>query len=188
MTCPLCVVDAVHPDPIAYRAAALTWPFQSVPLGPDVFHGIAVAADPWLPLWMMHRWPGLTPTLSFVRQSPAGQSEPNYIHTDRGMGDWTALLYLTLDPPPDDGTTFWRHRGRQAIASADIEDPATWADPAQWEPWHHVAARCNRLLVFPAPYYHSRSIRENYGTGADARLVQIVFGTGTLPETEGPWR
>ena len=40
----------------------------------------------------------LTPTLNFVRQSPAGQVEPNFIHTDADMGDWTALYYLTADP------------------------------------------------------------------------------------------
>ncbi len=180
------VFDEVIPDPGAYRAAALALPFQSVTLGPDTFCGIAPCGDPWLPTWLEDRAPGVLPTLSFFRQSPVGQIEPNYIHTDRGMGDWTAILYLTDPPHPDDGTTFWRHRASGAIAADDTDDPAAWRDRRQWAVWHHVYGAFNRLCVFPAPYYHSRELEANFGTGADARLVQVVFGTGAFqPERIG---
>ena len=92
------VCDDVLGDPLAYRAAVLARPFNDVVVGTDIFHGIQLAEDEWFPAWIVERFPHLTPTLSFFRQSPLGQREPNYVHTDRSMGDWTAVLYLTPGP------------------------------------------------------------------------------------------
>jgi hypothetical protein len=173
----------------AYAAAARALPFRSVPVGAALFHGIAPCEDATLLDWIRATYPHAVPTISFYRQSPAGQVEPNYLHTDRDMGDWTAIFYLTVDPPPEDGTTFWRDRDTGATAStatteADfLAEWPTWREGDRWEPWHTVDAAPNRLVLFPAPLFHSRAIVDNYGTaGRDARLIQVVFGTGTLEE------
>lgn len=184
----LTVVDDVLPDFPAYAAATRRQPFGDVePTAGVVFHGIADAVSDALPQWMQARYAGLTPTLTFVRQSPAGQDEPHFIHTDQDMGDWTALYYLTADPPPGDGTLFWRWRETGALrslattAADQAAEQAAWPDLAQWEPWTLVAARPNRVVIFPAAYYHSRALVENYGTGDTARLLQVMFGTGAWP-------
>ena len=192
----LVVVDDVLPAFDAYRAATLRQPFGPVEPSPGVvFEGIAPAIDDALPRWVAAQYPGLTPTVSFVRQSPAGQTEPNFIHTDADMGDWSAIAYLTADPAPGDGTLFWRWRETGAIRSvadtpAEVADEhAAWTDRAQWEPWTLIAARPNRLVLFPSAYFHSRALVENYGTGDSARLIQVVFGTGDLPTPGGAsWR
>jgi hypothetical protein len=182
------VFDGVVPDVAAYRAAARALPFGDIQTSPGVvFHGMALAAEWALPAWLQATLPGVTPTISLYRQSPAGQIEPNYIHTDRDMGDWTALLYLTPDPPAADGTTFWRRVATGAIASTAADDATqleewiAWRDRDQWAPWTTVPAAEGRLVVFPAPYFHSRALEANYGAGDTSRLIQIVFGTGTLP-------
>ncbi len=179
------VFDDVVPDALAYRARLLALPFQSVTVGGVVtFHGMAACPDPWVADWLAAQGIGVASSISLVRRSPAGQVEPHYIHTDRDMGQWTAILYLTLAPPAGDGTTFWQHRDRGVITStADRGEDwpgewADWRDATQWEPWHTVAARFNRMVVFPAGYYHSRSLFENFGTDDEARLIQIVFGSG----------
>lgn len=183
------VHDAVLPADYAVWARARR--FGSVAIGPAVFDGLAPCDDDTLPAWIRAHYPHAQPTLTFFRQSPAGQVEPNYIHTDRDMGDWTAILYLTAEPRLHDGTRFWRHRDTGATASTATTDAefkaewAAWRDLAQWEPWHTVPAAPGRLVVFPAPCFHSRAIFENYGTaGADARLLQLVFGTGSLETVE----
>lgn len=182
------VDDDVLPDFPAYVAGTRGQVFSSVEPSPGaVFHGIAPAVSDALPQWIAARYPALTPTKTFVRQSPAGQAEPNFIHTDRDMGDWTAIAYLTEAPPDGDGTTFWRWRETGAIAStattgeALLEEWLAWRDGAQWERWHTVPARPNRVVLFPACYFHSRALPANYGTGDTARLIQVVFGTGGLP-------
>ena len=182
------VFDNVLPDPEAYRAAALERSFETVDVG-AVFHGIAVCGDePTIPQWMADHF-GVPSLLSFFRQSPEGQQEPNFIHTDCDMGEWTAILYLTPTPAPGDGTTFWRHRASGRIATEtgptsedNLAEVLAWRDRDQWEPWRTVEARFNRLVVFPSPYYHSRALEANYGAGETARLIQVVFGTGTLRE------
>jgi hypothetical protein len=180
------VCDDVLPDPLAYRAAVLARPFGTVSFTDVCFHGIQVAEDPTVPAWITSQFPSLTPTLSVFRQSPAGQVEPNYVHTDRDMGDWTAIVYLNPEPAPGDGTTFWRHKATGALGSVTrdtvtlLDERRAWRDLAQWEPVAQIAAKFGRVLLFPAERFHSRTIPENYGTGAHARLIQIVFGTGTF--------
>jgi GNAT superfamily N-acetyltransferase len=181
------VVDDVRPDFAQYVAATRAQPFADVETAPGcVFHGLAPAVDDTLPAWIRARWPHLTPTKTFVRRSPAGQVEPHLVHTDRDMGDWTALAYLTAQPWAGDGTTFYRWTASGAIRSMATDGEAllaewcAWRDPAQWTPWTTVAARPNRVVLFPAAYYHARAIPENYGDGDTARLIQVTFGTGEV--------
>jgi hypothetical protein len=182
------VFDDVLVNPRAYRAAALSASFETVHVGVAAFHGIALGLwDRELPNWIETQFPGVTATTSIFRQSPAGQVEPHFIHADLDMGDWTAIVYLNPAAPPEDGTSFWRLRDTGAIATTTTgrEDQpsaewALWRDRARWECWHTVPARFNRVLVFASPLFHSRAIEANYGAGADARLIQVVFGQGRV--------
>jgi GNAT superfamily N-acetyltransferase len=181
------VCDDVLPDAAAYRAASRAQPVAAVEPAPGVvFPGIGAPVDDRLPQWIAARWPALTPTQSFLRRSERGSPQPTYIHTDVDMGDWTAIYYLTDAPPAGDGTTFWRQRATGALLSlarteaALATERAAWRDPAQWVPWRTVAARPNRLVLFPAAYFHSRALPDNYGTGDTARLIHVVFGTGPV--------
>lgn len=179
------VFDDVLPDPEIYRAGALLCHYEDIAAGPAVFHGMAPIGESPLSQLLRDTF-GLHITYSAFRLSPEGQEEPNYIHTDRDMGDWTAILYLSPEPPETDGTTFWRCLQTSSIQSTPEQDAdeargLLWRDLSQWEPWHTVAAQFNRVLLFPAPYFHSRAIHENWGHGDDARLIQICFGTGVLP-------
>lgn len=180
------VFDDVLLDPDAYRAAALARDFKTIDVG-AMFHGIALCGDePTLPAWVFDRF-GLHSSLSFFRQSPEGQIEPNFIHTDCDMGEWTAILYLTPNPPAGDGTTFWRNLETGQIATTsgatseeNLAEVLAWRDRALWKPWRTVEARYNRVVMFPSTYYHSRALEQNYGQGDGARLTQVLFGIGSL--------
>jgi hypothetical protein len=180
------VFDDFLLDPETYRAQALEGDFRSYEF-PEVnvtFHGIQTPTPPAVPLRLVRMFPAVTPTLSFFRRSPAGQAEPHFIHTDADMGDWTALLYLNRQPPAGDGTTFWRYVPTGQIESAvPHERSAEGIEPSPkiWKPWRLVTARFNRLILFPATYFHSRAIFDNWGEDDDARLTQVVFGKGELP-------
>jgi len=181
------VYDDVLARPLEYRAEALALEFRSVPVGPITFHGIAGCHTARLPQWIQTLYPDAKPGLSFFRRSPLGQEEPNFIHTDRDMGDWTGILYLNPRPLPGDGTTFWSFRETGAVSSVAstvdeaLVEGALWRKRDLWFPRQSVAAKFNRLVLFHAPMFHSRAIDQNYGVGPeDARLIQIVFGTGSL--------
>jgi len=174
------VFDDVLLDPLGYRAAVLAQPFGDVPAGDQVFHGISPCAHSSVPeLIARELMPGARTTLTFFRQSPEGQQEPNFIHSDREMGDWTGILYLAPTPPAGDGTSFWRHRATGAMCG-DFDEAAA-RDLTQWERWHHVEATFNRLLIFQSDYFHSRGLEQNYGQGDDARLIQVLFGRKPVP-------
>lgn len=169
------VFDDVLVDPHGYRAAALAQPFGDVPAGDQLFHGMSPCLDPQVTTRITTDLrPGARVTLSFFRKSPEGQQEPNFIHSDREMGDWTGILYLNPDPAPGDGTSFWRHRVTGTVCG-EFDDVAA-RDPALWERWRHVEAKFGRLLIFQSDYFHSRGIEANYGQGEDARLIQVIFG------------
>lgn len=172
----IAVHDDIVADPIAYRAMALAQPFGSIDVGHAIFHGIALCSDPSVIGWLARTYPNLEPTLSFFRQSPEGQDEPNDIHTDVDMGDVTVIVYLNDPPAMGDGTSFWRHRDCRAV-SGGILTGAAGKNRDAWECWRTVPAVFNRAVIFDAPLFHSRAIRENYGHGADARLIQVIFGT-----------
>lgn len=162
-------------DPVSYRAAALHAAFGDVAAPVGVFHGIALPPRDDFRRWLSSL--GLTVTQAVLRHSPLGQVEPHWIHTDAEMGDWMAILYLTLDPPNDDGTIFWERAGwrygDQGVSSESGEG---------YTPWLTIKARCNSAIVFPAAAYHSRALKQNYGTGDHARLIEIAWGTGSMGE------
>lgn len=181
------VFDDAVPLPDDYRAAALARRFEDIPAGAAVFHNLSpLHGRSPLSILIENSFPVVS-TSSFFRLSPEGQEEPNYIHADADMGEWSGILYLNPDPPNGDGTTFWRRKGSGEIATPFTEvderrmEGEDWGNLDLWEPWHTVEARYNRLLMFPATYYHSRAIFENWGTGREARLIQMIFGTGLLP-------
>jgi hypothetical protein len=176
----IAVFDDVLADPEGYRALALGLSYSSYTLGLATFHGIALA-PPMVSALIDGIEPTRTSTLSFFRRSPKDQAEPNYIHSDRSMGAWTGLLYLTEHPRDDDGTVFWEHESGERFDTSPTMDAYAmnglrWLETDQWKPWYQVSAKFNRLLLFDAPYYHSRAIRENYGEGDSARLVNVTFG------------
>ncbi len=169
----LIVRDDVLPDAAAYRRWALTQPFQTFQTGDEVWQGIAPITE-WTPLAaaIVAQVPGAIVDLTFFRRSPYQQPEPNFIHSDEGMASVSAILYLNPDPPPTDGTTFWRYKPTGAVAGSarDLEKA-----PGLWEPWHHVEAKLGRLLIFDSWYFHSRALPDNYGNGETARLIQVAF-------------
>jgi hypothetical protein len=178
------VFDDVLVDAAEYRREALALEYGDVPAGDDVFRGIATFPGQMEVAQRVidQHFPGKRVTLSFFRKSPEGQEEPNYIHSDREMGDWTAILYLNPDPPASDGTSFWMRR-RDGQISGDFDQEEA-RDLAQWERWEHVDARFGRLLIFKSDLFHSRGIEQNYGAGYEARLIQVAFLRDAPPTGE----
>lgn len=172
------IIDDFLPHPYSLLEAAQDREYKTETAEGVTFHGISVAKeDSLVPQMIAARFPGTLPTFSLFRRSPEGQVEPNFIHSDCEMGDWTAILYLNEQPAEGDGTDFWIHNASRAIATAIpgelLEEGRT---KEGWTLGSHVEARFNRLLIFPSQLFHSRAIFENYGQGDTARLTQVTFG------------
>jgi hypothetical protein len=173
------VFDDVLPDPAAYRAEALAQSFGDFedPDAGAIFHSVARAPGAAILDALRSRFPSIRPTLSFFRRSPLGQRE-QCIVSDGILGDWSSVLFLNREPPPLDGISFWKHRPTGRIRGT--WNPATAADRAQWLEWMLVGALFNRLIIFPADYFHSLALEADHGQGDDTGLVQVTFGVGAL--------
>lgn len=175
------VFDNFLNEPHIYREIALRGEFRTFDFPGCTFHGISIPTPPTVPDMIVKTIHHLKPTLSFFRKSPKGQAEPHFIHTDADMGDWSAILYLNPKPPIDDGTLFWSHLASgedgNSIPHLRSEEGST---PAGWRMRRAINGNFNRLLMFPSHFFHSRSIPENWGNGDNARLTQVIFGTGRL--------
>lgn len=177
------VFNDVLADPVGYRAKALASTFGDMPGSGGNFKGIAPTPNrelrDWLEANLVDRPRGLITT--FLRLSPAGQEEPNYVHTDRDMGAMTGILYLNPTPAPGDGTSFWRHIPSWADMSTTdhpgelARERREWREQV-WERIGTVDAQFNRLVLFPSPCFHSRALYDGYGATPDtARLIQVCF-------------
>jgi hypothetical protein len=148
------VVDNFLPNADEHLQDILSGPFYDVPDGEKVFKGIQPRDNDVFAGLLLSMHPGYEIAHNFVRLSPEGQEEPNFIHTDEMMGDLTAILYLTKNHPQEDGTTLYDECYNKILITN---------------------AKFNRLFVFDSTIPHSRNIYNNYGQGEDSRIVQVAF-------------
>lgn len=167
--------DDVLQDAQTYREAALRSAFSSIDFGTVLFHGIATPPDERLERWVTANYQSYEPITSFLRKSPAGQVEPNFIHNDVDMGDLTVVLYLSQPQPEDDGTSFWRFLGSGAQSSIVALSGEVGHRRDLWRLERTIPARFNRAVVFSSHLFHSRAREENFGEGDNSRLVQVCF-------------
>lgn len=142
-------------SPSEYVDDILSGEFMSYQLGDSLFKGIqARGGDDEFCKFILEKFPGTSVAYSFIRQSPKGQVEPNFIHTDEMMGDLTAILYLNKEAPSGDGT----------IIYDDSDKPVC-----------SIHSKFNSAVVFDSSLRHSRSIYDNFGSVGKSRLIQVIF-------------
>lgn len=110
---------------------------------------------------------------------------------------YAAAVYLTPDPPPGAGTSFWRDKtfgcrrspthpletkrlgSLQAIEDAKkvVYDEHNVVSPDNWELIESVAGLYNRLVIWEAALIHSATSYEGFSDqgSAPTRLVQLFF-------------
>jgi hypothetical protein len=151
----LITFDNIIKDPISYVSDIHLHGFQDVADGDNVFKNIQPRdANDEFAVYCRELFSGYKVAFNFVRKSPEGQKEPNFIHTDEMMGDLTCILYLNEESPNADGTTIYDNNEK---------------------PIFTMYSKFNRMIAFSSEAPHSRNIFENFGQDKDARLVQVVF-------------
>lgn len=145
---------SVLSKPDLYTKNILDNGFYDFKDGDNTFNNVCLRDNDEFYNFLVNQYPKYNISLNFVRQSPLGQIEPNYIHTDEMMGELTAILYLNKLHPKDYGTTLYNQN--YSIKNIFI-------------------AKYNSVFVFESKILHSRNCYENFGEGDDSRLVQVAF-------------
>ena len=111
---------------------------------------------------------------------------PNHIHHD--WSDWTGVVYLSKNLPPNVGTQFWRHKETQADFFFDNNDSyGNYNDKLEipydnrgedegrkdFERTDFVSYKYNRLLLFRGTMFHSADFPDNMEIGS--RFNQIFY-------------
>lgn len=150
------VSDNVIQNPTEYLEDILSNEFVDIYDGVNTFQNIQPRdhSDEFVQAVLEFVGPFYEVVWNFIRKSPEGQEEPNFIHTDEMMGDLTAILYLSRQHPDEDGTTIYGEDGKPSII---------------------VHSKFNRMLIFDSKLPHSRNIFENFGIDDSSRLIQVAF-------------
>ena len=155
------ILDNVLIDPDKYVNDIHQQGFVDVNDGEKTFKNIQPRPthDMFARIAMAYLGPEYDVAFNFVRKSPEGQDEPNYIHKADMMGGVTAILYLSKEHPKEDGTTIYDEDGNKSCV---------------------FYSKYNRMVIFDSELAHSRNIFENFGHDEGARLVQVVFLRGRI--------
>jgi hypothetical protein len=141
-------------NPDFYVEEILKKGFYDLPDGENLFKNVCQKHQDEFYQFLLNNVPNYKVVLNFVRQSPLGQKEPNYIHTDDMMGDLTAVLYLNKKHPNEYGTTLYDDDDNKILVSK---------------------AKYNSVFIFPSSVKHSRNTLDNFGKKNESRLVQVAF-------------
>ena len=122
------------------------------------------------------------------RYTTKGTKKRAVCHTDLGLGDATAVIYLTSSEMCRGGTAFFRHTDTgDTFATADHMNRYDTKAASQWVELCRAEMRYNRCVVFPAEIFHS-VIPLYFGDGPDnSRLTQVAwfnYGTRRSPYAE----
>tara|TARA_R110002012_G_scaffold317513_1_gene534166 strand:+ start:3697 stop:4176 length:480 start_codon:yes stop_codon:yes gene_type:complete len=144
----------VLPEVEEYVESIKTGKFEDVQAENGIFKGIQERGEDALYSLVSNFMPEYEIVMNFVRKSSSEQEEPNFIHTDEMHGDKTLILYLNEEYPEGYGTTLY-----------DDNEVPILIHKAQF----------NSVFIFDSFYKHSRNLKENFGKGTNARMVQVMF-------------
>lgn len=168
----------------AYDAGFATWLPNKGEIGSSIYEGMG--------FWGLHALM-LAPLTNAVRSVVVPNSmffrvtnlttEQAYIHSDREMGNYTCVAYLSQHDEPY-GTAFFRHKATGLARMPSFEEMKSQGimdqlkedmvsrDMSKWEQVDYVEGQYNRALIFDAPLFHSRFPLTGIGDDdTDGRLV-----------------
>lgn len=179
----------------AVRASALeagfgTWrPATKGAVGSSVYDGMGFQGAHGVMLRSLSQALGGLPVFpnSMFFRVTTRNTERAYIHSDRKMGSWTCVAYLSDHGQDMSGTAFWRHRrtgmlempSLEVLAEANVLDQLSRemveGSPDVWEQTDFVRGLFNRAVIFHAPLFHSRIPMDGIGEGDDPEKARLVW-------------
>ena len=180
----LAMFDGFFDEPEMVRKAILEREFSSVVNPADKVEYPFVCLD--VPLAVRESFVGrlsmivlrpIAPQVIFARLMPEGLEIPHHVHSDRGMGDYSAHVYLSEKWPEGSGTGFYTHEteGHRECTETKKEN-LDYKSMDKWEKNLFCQGQFNRLLIHDASFFHCAEPTNGFGkTKEDSRLVLTCF-------------
>jgi hypothetical protein len=170
------VFDDFCPEPEWNYEQALKAPYVEIAMGGTMFRGISVCDARWAyDIFSNLLEIKADRVFEYYRKYEKGMKQGTFIHSDKGISEWTAVLSLR---DSNGGLAFWKHRDTGTVAAAEWFD---WQmvtardgfDEPAWEIVGLIPMVRNRCVVYPAAMFHSR-YPQNWNKD-EARMVQVFF-------------
>lgn len=101
------------------------------------------------------------------------EKDQSWIHSDDGAM-WAGVLYLTLNPPENSGTVFYKHKKSGSITYKEGLENTDGNNSDLWEMTDRIANVFNRLILYRGNMWHKsdKYFGDNLENG---RLFQVFF-------------
>lgn len=169
VVCQVTVIDDVLEDAESYVNTVILGDFVDFTDGANTFKNILPRGDDEVKFIVENLLPYYKVQYNFIRKSPEGQQEPNFVHHDGMMGDMTAILYLNKEHPANEGTSLYENESTGSLYAVDNDFTGRYKKAID------IRMKFNRMVIFPSNAYHARNVEENFGEGESARLIQVLF-------------
>ena len=162
----------------AFDAGFGSWRPNKGEVGSSIYDGMCFWGDHGVALKALIKRlnKGIVPNSMFFRITNEN-TEKAYTHSDREMGNYTAIVYLSHHDENESGTGFYKHRETGYIRMPSFADLRTKPEffeklktqmvdggEQDWEQINFVPGKYNRCVVFDAPRFHARHPRHGFGT------------------------
>jgi hypothetical protein len=200
------VIDNFNSHWHAWRPAIFERPFHDVELDGLTYNNISIDTR-WEVFERLKERAGfeaIEPIACFFRAyMDDGKPEATFVHSDQSICKYIAVLFVSQSKAQElednNGLQLWRHSWTNKHESPDPRrfrqtynyDPISIEgmfdsesrNEKAWRKEHFVKFKENRLVVFPASWFHSKWPRQNTGKRLrSARIVQVMFFNGREPK------
>ena len=180
------VVDDFYPDPHAIRAYGLAQTFEVKGNYPGIRTGYQLEPSPEYGAFANIKllfeeilgksitfWPeGYNSSFQY-----AMETDKSWLHRDKTI--WSAIIFLTPNPPPNSGTKFYKHIATDIESAFNNEKLEAKLNedtykPEAWELMDTIGNKFNRCVFFKGIRTHTSD--QYFGsTKETARLFQMFF-------------
>ena len=110
------------------------------------------------------------PCLDYFRKYERGMHQDTFVHSDRGIAEYTAVLSLRND---NGALAFWNHKNGEDRPLEGHDYRTEGLDESKWIMTHKFVLKENLCVIYPADLFHSRYPKD--WTEDYARHIQVFF-------------
>lgn len=165
------IVEDFCPDFAVHKAAADAAEYSDMQYGNMTYPGFSLQ----MTRWAYDRFAEILgfpvkPCLDYFRKYERGMHQDTFVHSDKGISKYTAVLSLRND---NGALVFWNHKNGEDRPLLGVDYTQEGLDEAFWNMTHKIDLKENLCVIYPAELFHSRYPKDwdqDY-----ARHIQVFF-------------
>lgn len=165
------IVENFCPDFAAHKAVADAVNYTTINFGDNTYPGLSLGMTKWA-YERISNFIGFqtVPCLDYFRKYERGMKQDTFIHSDRGIAKYTAVLSLRDD---NGALAFWNHKNGEDRPLFGVDYRTEGLDESLWKMTHKIDLKENMCVIYSAEIFHSRYPKD--WDKDHARHIQVFF-------------